>query len=211
MLLGGGLITWIFITDGVSDIAFRLSGELEPIYLEQIGGLTLQHIGFLGAIFSISMMVTPLLSGRISDRHGERVPIAMGFLMVSSGFAVFLNSSSFIGFAIAWVITGAGVGMLSPAYQSLISKVIPQKNLGIFTGLFRSSLGLISLPAPYIGAMLWERFTPRLPFSITTLAALLMVIPIWLKFKLPEKSETNETLELTENPILASADADAKG
>jgi hypothetical protein len=65
--------------------------------------------------------------------------------------------------------------------------VVPQKNLGIFTGLFRSSLGLISLPAPYIGAMLWERFDPRLPFVITAIASLLMVIPVLLKFKLPGK------------------------
>jgi DHA1 family multidrug resistance protein-like MFS transporter len=202
MLLGGGLITWIFITDGVSDIAFRLSGELQPIYLEQIGNLSLQQIGFMGSIFSISMMFTPMLSGKISDRHGERVPIAMGFLLVSAGFAVFLNAASFVGFSSAWVVAGAGVGLLSPAYQSLISKVVPQKNLGMFTGLFRSSLGLISLPAPYIGAMLWERFNPQLPFIITAFASLLMVIPIWLKFKLPDKTESDKLQELAEQPVL---------
>ncbi len=47
MMLGGGVITWIFITDGISDIAFRLSGELQPIYLQQVGGISLQQIGFL--------------------------------------------------------------------------------------------------------------------------------------------------------------------
>lgn len=190
MILSGGVITWIFLTDGVRDSAFRLSGELQPLYLEQVGGLSLQEIGFLGSIFSLSMMFVPLLSGRLSDKFGERVPITGGFLMVFAAMMIFLNATSFAGFALTWVVFGVGVGVLSPAYQSLISKVVPQKSLGIFSGLFYSSIGLISLPAPWLGAQLWERFSPRLPFMITAGVALLTVIPIWLKFKVPEKEET---------------------
>ncbi len=81
------------------------------------------------------------------------------------------------------MVFGIGVGLLSPAYKSLISKVVPQKMLGTFSGLFRSSLGLISLPAPYIGAVLWERLNPQLPFAITAVAALITIIPIWLFFQ----------------------------
>ena len=68
---------------------------------------------------------------------------------------IFLQVSAFLGFAVCWIVFGIGVGLLSPAYQSLVSKVVPQKMLGTFTGLFRSSLGLISLPATYLGARLW--------------------------------------------------------
>lgn len=80
------------------------------------------------------------------------------------------------------------MGLLNPAYQSLMSKVVPQKMLGVFTGLFRSSIGFISLPAPYIGAQLWERFSPRLPFIITGVASFVTIIPVWFKFQAP-KSE----------------------
>ncbi|MEW6717648.1 MAG: MFS transporter [Chloroflexota bacterium] len=190
ILLGGGVVTWIFVTDGVRDIAFRLSGELQPLYLEQIAGISVEQIGILGSIFSMAMMFTPILSGKISDKYGERVPISMGFLLVFIAFMIFLNVDAFLGFAVTWVVFGSGVGLLSPAYQSLISKVIPQNMLGVFTGLFRSSLGLISLPAPWLGAQIWERFTPRLPFIITAAVALVTVIPTWFKFKVPEKQET---------------------
>jgi MFS family permease len=189
MVLSGGVVTWIFITDGVRDIAFRLSGELQPIYLEQIAGIPVIQIGLLGSIFSGAMMFTPILSGRISDRYGERVPISTGFLMIFFAYMIFLQASDFIGFAITWAIFGVGVGLLSPAYQSLVSKVVPQENLGIFIGMFRSSLGLISLPAPYIGAQLWERFNPKVPFIITAILALISVIPTWFKFKLPDQQE----------------------
>ncbi len=189
LLAGGGVITWIFLTDGVRDTAFRLSGDLQPLYLEQVAGLTLLQIGLLGTVFSVAMMFTPMLSGKISDDYGERVPITFGFLLVFVAMVTFLNVSTYLGFALVWAIFGFGVGLLSPAYQSLISKVVPQKMLGVFTGMFRSSIGLISLPAPYIGAWLWGRYGPRLPFIITAAAALVTIIPIWFKFKLPEKEE----------------------
>jgi MFS family permease len=189
MIFSGSVVTWIFLTDGVRDTAFRLSNELQPLYLEQIGGLTLAQIGLLGSFFSGAMMITPLLSGRLADKYGERVPISIGFLMVFAAFMVFIQVGGFVGFAVVWVIFGSGVGLLSPAYQSLISKVVPQRSLGIFTGLFRSSLGFISLPAPWIGAQLWERYNPQLPFILTAFASLLTVIPTWLFFKVPEKDE----------------------
>jgi len=194
MILGGGVLTWIFITDGVRDIAFRLSGELQPLYLKEVGGISIEQIGFLGAIFSIAMMFTPILSGKMADKYGERVPISIGFLMVFCAFLIFLNVYAFAGFAACWIVFGVGVGLLSPAYQSLISKVVPQNMLGTFTGLFRSSLGLISLPAPYIGALIWENLSPQVPFMITAGVALLSIIPIWLYFKVPEKPDQAEQL-----------------
>ena len=189
MIIGGGVVTWIFVTDGVRDIAFRLSGELQPLYLEKIAGISFEQIGLLGSIFSIAMMLVPMLSGRISDRFGERVPISGGFLMVFGAYVIFLNAQDFYGFGLAWALFGFGVGMLAPAYQSLITKVVPQKSLGIFSGFFQSSVGLISLPAPWIGAQLWEKFSPRLPFQITAGIAVFTIIPIWLKFKVPDEDK----------------------
>jgi MFS family permease len=188
MIIGGGVITWIFITDGVHDTAFRLSDQLQPIYLQQIGGLTLAQIGLLGSFFSAAMMLTPLLSGKLADRYGERVPISAGFLVISGSIALFLVAKSYPAFILVWILAGCGDGLLSPAYQSLISKVVPSESLGAFNGVFYSSVGFIALPAPWIGAQLWERYSPRLPFFITMLFCFLSVIPIWLKFKLPEKA-----------------------
>lgn len=187
LLLSSGVLMWILITDGVRDIAFRLSGELQPLYLEQIGGINVEQIGVLGSIFAIAAMLTPMLSGRLVDKTEERVPIVIGFGFIFTAFAIFLNTTTFFGFAATWVIFGLGVGMLNPAYQSLISKIVPQNMMGVFQGVFYSSIGLVSLPAPYIGSLLWDNFSPKLPFQITAAVALLSVIPIWFKFKVPKK------------------------
>jgi len=183
MMFAGGIVTWIFVTDGIQDIAFRLSLDIQPLYLEQVGGISVEQIGILGAIFSFAMMFTPILSGKLSDKYGERIPISAGFAFLSISFIVFLSSISYIVFILSWIFAGMGIGLLSPAYQSYISKIIPQNMLGMFSGIFRGSIGLISLPAPYFGALLWEKFTPQTPFIITTIIITMAIIPAWFIFK----------------------------
>lgn len=189
MILAGGVVTWILITDGVRDTAFTMSFTLMPIYLQDIGDLTIQQIGLLNAIFGIFNMITTIPAGMLADKKGERVAIVMGFLLDSIAIFVLLQANSFIGYALAWALFGIGVGLMSPAYQSLISKAVPEKLRGTTFGLLQSSLGLFSLPAPAIGAHLWERFSPRLPFALTSVVALITTIPAWLKFKLSDNDK----------------------
>jgi MFS family permease len=96
-----------------------------------------------------------------------------------------------------WVIAGLGVGLVTPAYQSLISKAVPARLRGTAFGLFSTSLGIVSLPSSAIGAWLWEHVNPQFPFLLTALVSLLTIIPVWLKFKIdqPVEDETPAALE----------------
>jgi MFS family permease len=187
MLVGGGLLTWIFVTDGIADIAFRMSGELQPLYLEQIANISVEQIGLLGSINAIASMFMPMLSGKLVDKYGERLPLLVGFLLIFFALIIFLLADNFLIFAISWAVFGLGGGMLGPAYSSLISKTVPAKMLGTFSGVFNSSRGFISLPAPWLGAQLWERVGPQTPFIVTAAAAFLILIPIYFKFKAPDE------------------------
>ena len=198
LLLSGGVITWILITDGVRDIAWSLSFNLLPVYLEQIGGMTFQQIGWLGSVFGVCMMLVTIPAGWLADKKGERVGIVIGFLVEFVAMYTFLQVKGFWGYAMVWAILGLGAGMMSPAYNSLISKAVPEKLRGTAFGLFGTSVGLVSLPAPAIGAMMWERYSPKMPFYVTGLAALLSTIPAWFKFKLPKNGHTPIALEVAE-------------
>ncbi|NLN70083.1 MAG: MFS transporter [Chloroflexi bacterium] len=184
LAVAGGVLTWLLLTDGVRDIAFSLSFRLMPVYLEDIAGLNLQQIGWLTSFFGIAMMVTTIPAGWFADKFSERAAIALGFVLEFVALVLMINVETFIGFVVAWVIFGVGVGLLSPAYQSLLSKVLPEKLLGTGFGLIHASLGIFSLPAPAIGSFLWKSISPQAPFYITAIFALITVIPAWLKFKL---------------------------
>lgn len=189
LAFAGGVLTWLVITDGVQDIAYTMAFTLESLYLEEVGGLNMKQIGLLSSIFGILNMLTTIPAGKLADEKGERVAIVGGFLLNFLAMMIFLNVNTFWGYAIVWAVFGVGVGLMSPAYQSLTSKVVPEHLRGTAFGLLRSSLGIFSLPAPAIGAQLWDRYSPQTPFAITAVLSLLTAIPAWFKFKLPDKEE----------------------
>ncbi|HDQ73792.1 MAG TPA: MFS transporter [Chloroflexi bacterium] len=186
MIVSGGLFTWIMITDGITDISSSLSFDLLPLYMEEIGGLNAQQIGWLFSTFGVCNMAANIPAGWLADRKGERAAIALGQALNFGALIIFLRARVYPGYMLAWALFGLGVGMSGPAYQSLTSKVVPERLRGIAFGLLHSSLGIFSLPAPAIGAQLWQRFSPRLPFQLTAGAVLFSIVPIWLKFKTPE-------------------------
>ncbi len=189
LLVAGGILTWIWITDAVGDTTFSLINQLYPIYLKDIGGMNVEQIGLLNAAWGTAVILAGFVSGWLADRTSERLAIAGGFLIEGLGLVLLIQAHSFIGFATAMLVFGLGSGSLMPAYQSLISKVVPEDKRGLAFGLFGTSLGLLSLPFPWIGAQLWERFGPQTPFWFTVLACAISIPIAWLKFRHP-KAET---------------------
>ena len=63
LMISGGLVTWILITDGVYDIASRLSFDLMPVYLSDIAGFSKQAIGWMASTVSLGLQPAPLRVG----------------------------------------------------------------------------------------------------------------------------------------------------
>ena len=206
MIASGGLITWILLTDGLRDISFQFSENLFPVYMQEFGGLSLQQIGWVASVFGICMMLTTIPGGWLSDKVGERVGIATGMILMSGALFLLINIPLGVQwlYYVGWGMAGVGIGILTPAYQSLISKAVPAHMRGTAFGLFSTSLGVISLPSPWIGAQLWDRVTPQFPFMLTAIVLLLSVIPIWIKFKLPRMDE-KENLPSEETAVATTA------
>ncbi len=196
MVLAGGVVTWLLISDGVRDIAMGLSGNLIPLFLQEQRGLDAAGIGGLQALLGLATMFVMIPAGHLSDRYGERVAIAAGYLSAFVAFMGFIFLPGKLATAISFIAFGLAMGILAPAYQSLISKAVPAHLRGIAFGFLSTSNGLIALPAPLLGGLLWKSSGPRLPLLITAFALLLIVIPVWLKFRLPavvpNAPQTNE-------------------
>ncbi|MBP7213577.1 MAG: MFS transporter [Anaerolineaceae bacterium] len=186
LVLAGGVLTWIVVTDGIRDIAFSLSGTLIPVYLEDVG-LSAQQIGILGSALGVAMMLTSYPAGHLADKIGERLTIALGFALQAAGLFTFVAAENFFVYAASYALIGIGMSLMSPAYQSLLSKVLPQKLRGTGFGLIQSGLGFFSLPAPAIGAKLYASVGPKSPFWITAIASVFAMFPAIFKFKLSDK------------------------
>ncbi len=188
LITAGGIITWIFISDGVIDVSFTMVGNLFPLYFNNIIGLSKTQLGLLGAVASLVTMAATTFGGILSDKAGERVGIVLGNIFIAGALFMILNVATFPLFILAWGLFGLGQALVGPAYNSLISKVVPDQMRGIAFGFFSTSLGVISLPSPYIGTWLWQRYGHKVPFYIPMVALVLMLPVIWSKFRLPKKS-----------------------
>jgi MFS family permease len=190
LVLAGGVVTWIFISDGIRDVTFGMAFQLLPLYMQNLMGFTNVQISWLSSINALATMIFLGPAGWLADKRGERVGIVGGFGLIALALALFLQSRLFASFAVVWALFGVGMALIDPAYSSLISKAVPLRLRGTAFGLFSTSIGVISLPAPYVGAMLWERFAPQVPFYAPLVATLLLLPIIWVKFRLPRAAAT---------------------
>jgi len=175
----GGLMTWIVIFDGLQDFSFRLSDQFYPIYLRDLMGYTTTQIGVLNSIMGLTFMVLVALGGWISDRFGERWGIVGGLGMFVIGIELFLTSGHFAVQACAWGIFGLGQALFQPAFDALVSKVAPAHLRGLAFGLLSTTLGLFSMPAPYIGGLMWQYLAPHWPFQVNALLLAILLPPLW--------------------------------
>jgi MFS family permease len=187
LMVSGGLVTWILIVDGVRDVAFKMSFDLMPIYLKEIGEISIQEIGLLDGMFGVAITLTTLPAGWLVDKTSERVGITFGLITMILSRLVFAVSTAFWGFAFSWILLGLGGGLLAPAANALIAKGVPRKVRGLTYGLVATSLGILSLPAPWLGSQVWRAVNPRAPFLLTVVLAGLVLVPAWFKLVVKPK------------------------
>ena len=203
-MISGGLVTWILIVDGVRDVAFKLSFDLMPIYLREIGGLTKQSIGLLDGLFGIALALTTLPAGWLVDRTSERFGITLGLVTMIISRVFFAFSYAFWGFAFSWMLLGIGGGLIDPAGSSLIAKGVPKRVRGLTYGLVATSLGIVSLPAPWIGSQMWKLFGPQAPFILTAIMGSITIIPAWFKLTLQKRHWQGVDVDLSKIKINSS-------
>ncbi len=186
IIFSGGLVTWLLITDGVRDVAFKLSFDLMPVYLTDLYGLTRQQIGLMDGIFGTVLVLANYPAGWLVDRTSERFGLVLGLASVLTSRLVFILATGFWGFAFSWSWLAVGVALMDPAIQSLISKAVTTELRGMAYGLLATSWGLISLPSPWVGGLLWTHFGPRAPFLVTIVLGSLTLVPAWFKLAVPK-------------------------
>ena len=199
ILFSGGILTWIWITDAIGDTSYMLTGELFPIYLSDIGKLSVEQIGLLGSAWGFASIAGSFLGGWLTDKRSERSILTIGFLIITLSIVAMVTANSTLAFLGSRIMNGLGVGILMPSYNSLISKVVPEEKRGLAFGFFGTSLGILSLPMPWLGAQLWELLSPQAPFWIAAAACAITVPIAWKKFVLPkmitEKEKDNPQSE----------------
>jgi MFS family permease len=193
LIMAGGLFTWMFVIDHANDIFVQLSQSYQIIYIEEVIGVSVEQIGFLPVAGSILSLIISVPMARWVDKRGENLGIGIAYFFLATYFIVLITAKSFYVLLLGVIPHSVARAAAGPAYLSLVSKAVPEERRGVAFGLTWTSRGLIALPSPWLGGILWDRNSPRTPFLITICGFLGLIPLAWLKLKPPIEEKQTPT------------------
>jgi MFS family permease len=190
LVFAGGLFTWLFVIDHLNDIFLGMFKSIQVLYLESVIGIPVEQIGYLPTISGIIGLFVIIPLGYWVDKRGENIGLGLAYFLLAIHIGVPMIAKNFVMMIPSAVVHPFMMGLAGPAYNSLVSKAVSEDQRGIAFGLTWTSRGLISIPAPYLGGLMWDRFSPRAPFLFAVIGCLGLSILAFLKLKPPQKDNT---------------------
>jgi MFS family permease len=143
--------------------------------------------GLFFLFYSLTLLLSRPLGGRLSDKRGERFVLIPGLLITTLGLIVLSLSRGLFGVLAAAILYGFGFGATSPVLQAVILKLVSSERRGVANASFSTATDLgIGLGAILFG-WIAEYMGYRLLFFIGAVMVLLSLITI---FSLKRKVET---------------------
>lgn len=152
----------------------------------------------LYAVFDVAVTVLEVPSGYMSDRLGRRKTLIASAWAAFGGAALLAVGDSFVTFAAAQILLGAGGALASGTDEAMLYESLSATNREDEIEqqeiiAWRYSFTALALSAVTGGAM--SLLEPRLPFIVGAVA---MVGLIWVTWRMSEPPRTQEVAEGTE-------------
>ncbi|NJL93864.1 MAG: MFS transporter [Anaerolineae bacterium] len=186
MLAVGGLLFWLFVTDGLMDAALQLQNTFAALYMRDVLSIGETEFGVLMSAFSVVAALSMVPAGMLADRYGERWSIALG---AGSGALLWLviTQTNSLPLAMAcFCALGAGRALVEPAFSALVSRAVPRESLEMTWGVFLTAFGLVAIPAPYVGGLLYDYSSPQATFYLVAGLAVATIPLVLARLHAPE-------------------------
>lgn len=159
-------------------LAMFLGQPFAPNYLEEVVGLELVWIGFLGSAHALGATVLGVGLGKLSEGVAGLV---VGQALVLVSLLLLLRFQAIPLLALSFFLRGAFNACRALALGQM-GKVIGETASGLAYGLLNTAMGLPWVLAPYMAAWLYTS-RPVLPFTVSAvmIAAMMMVSVVLLR------------------------------
>ena len=130
------------------------SGILVTMFTQEFG-FSLTEIGILMTIEMVALTLASIPIGKALDQNSNRNGIIAALVLsviVFSGYAV---TSSYGVLMALQVVKGVTIGLWDTSIMLYQNKIVPEGERGKTFGNINSIKGLVSIPAPFIGALLF--------------------------------------------------------
>jgi MFS family permease len=135
-------------------------------------------LGILSTVMTGSMVLFQVPVGRYADRVGSAKYLAISQIMACVTIVMILLSKQYEVLILAHALLGISASFWSPAEQAWIAKNVEPNERAQAIGSYSTFRGLLSLPAPFIGGLLFDAYGFNLPMIINLIIALIDIVLI---------------------------------
>jgi len=170
------LIFWVFVMGAISYLD-RVNISIAVNWIQKDFGINDIQMGYVFTAFVLAYALFQAPGGRLADRYGPRIVIAIGVLW----WSVFTVATAWVpvGLTISLLlliltrfVLGIGEAVVFPASNQLVSKWIPTKERGLANGLIFAGVGAGAGISPKLITWIIENWGWRMSFYISALIGL---------------------------------------
>jgi ACS family hexuronate transporter-like MFS transporter len=183
---GRWLVCWLlFLVTSINYLDRQVFGLLIPDLQQSMHISELAYARLVMA-FQLSYALMMIAAGRILDRIGARVGLAIAVLVWSLAEMGHAFVRSTLGFGFARFFLGAGEAANFPACMKVITDLFPAGERATATGIVNSATAAGAIAAPIIVPLLASLFGWQSAFVVTGFAGFLWLI-VWYWVHIPNR------------------------
>lgn len=185
----------LLVIMGLMELPWTVAQPFMPVYAHDFKGADEFVLGGIAMANAFVPMLASIPLGRLADRHGRKkllfaiAPLAYAgnLLLIWAPGSGVGASACLLAYGVLFGFNSIGMGLAS----SMAAEIMPQEHMGHWIGLVGLFRGLLSIPAPTLGGLIWEHVGPQHVF--------VAAIAIDVCLRLPLLALTRETLHLRKN------------
>ena len=144
-------------------LAYSIAVPVLPDLSRRLGASP-TTIGFLFASFGVSVLMTSVPMGSMSDRMGRRGPLLAGAAVLAASTLIFAFAETLLWLFAARLVQGAADAVTWVVGFALIADLYNAEERGRVMGLVMSGTTVGFLIGPTLGGWLYESGGPQLPY-----------------------------------------------
>jgi len=178
---------------GLMELPWVLTQPFVPLYAHRLKGANEFMLGGITMASTLVPMLASIPLGRLADRHGRKkllyviapLTYAANLCLVLAPASGAVASLSLLAYGVLFGFNSIGMGLAS----AMAAEIMPKEQMGRWIGIISLFRGLLSIPAPLAGGLIWEHLGPQYVF--------LAAIAIDAGLRLPLLARVRETLHLS--------------
>jgi len=185
-----------FALVSVLDSAFwSLSFPFYSLFIYKELGATMEQLGIAVAITSASPAISALTLGPMLDKWRTTRFLAVSeFAALGAIIPILVVARPEVAY-FASIFWGLVYGLWVPAMNSFVLDTVGSESFARATGSLSLLTGIFAIPSPAIAGWLYDNVSPRVPFTITLVAAVAIGALILILFR-EDKISTEPTVSL---------------